>query len=318
MPEARVAFVGTDEFAVASLLALNRSREIKLGAVASSPPKPSGRGMKLHPSPVARQAEQLGIPVVLPSGDNELAEMAARAQADFLVVCAYGRKLKKASLNAAGRACVNVHSSLLPRWRGAAPIERAIIAGDSKIGVSTMLVCEKMDAGNILLQQEMPATEGTGGQIRALLADAGAKLLIETLLGFDSIKPTPQDEAQVTYAPKIEKTETFLDLSKAAEELARIIRAFSPSPAARITANGFPLKILAAQAVSGTGSPGELISATEKSGLIVAAGSGCLKLLEVQPAGRNPMAAEEFLRGCRGRLEVSGEKIYHRPRSSAG
>ena len=305
MPRLRVAFVGTDEFAVASLLALSRTREIELAAVASSPPKPSGRGMKRRPGPVARQAEQLGIPVVLPSGDDELAEMVAGA--DFLAVCAYGRKLKAASLAAPGRACVNVHSSLLPRWRGAAPIERALIAGDRKIGASTMLVSERMDAGDILLQRELEVPENaTGGQMRALLAETGAKLLIDTLLGFDSIKPSSQDETQATYAPKIEKRETLLDLSQAAAELERVICAFSPSPAARLTANGCPLKILAAQAVSGTGSPGELISATEKSGLVVASGSGCLKLLEVQPAGRKPMAAEEFLRGCRGKLEIAG------------
>ena len=305
MPEARVAFVGTDQFAVASLLALHNTREINLAAVASSPPKPSGRGMKLRPSPVAQQAEELGIPVALPQDDEELAQTVTGCKADFLVVCAYGRKLGTASLHSPGRDCVNVHSSLLPRWRGAAPIERAIIAGDSKIGVSTMLICEKMDAGDILLQHELTVpADATGGQMRILLAQEGARLLIDTLLRFASIKPLPQDKTQVTYAPKIQKQETFLDFARTAEELARVVRAFAPMPAARLIANGNPLKILSAQAISGTGRPGELICATEKSGLVLATGSGCLKLLEVQPAGRKPMAVAEFLRGCRGKLEI--------------
>ena len=309
MPETRVAFVGTDEFAVAALLALSREAEIDLCAVASNPPRPSGRGMQLHPSPVARKAEQMGIPATLPTCDEELAEMVARSQSDFLVVCAYGRKLKAASLNAPGRACVNIHSSLLPRWRGAAPIERAMIAGDGKMGVSTMLVSERMDAGDILMQREVAVAEGaTGGQMRTLLAEAGAELLIETLLGFREIKPMPQNEDQATYAPKIEKREALLDLSRTAEELERVVRAFSPIPGARITISGNPLKILAAQAVSGTGNPGELLSASEKEGMVVATGSGSLKLLEVQPAGRNPMAIEEFLRGWRGKNKVAGSE----------
>ena len=309
MPEVRVVFVGTDEFAVASLLALHRAPEIKLSAAASTSPRPSGRGMKLHPGPVTRQAEQLGVPVELPASDDELAAMVAKAQADFLVVCAYGRKLKEASLHASKRACVNLHSSLLPRWRGAAPIERAIIAGDSKMGVSTMLVSERMDAGDILLQQEQSAPENaTGGQMRSLLAEAGASLLIETLLSFDTITPTPQDETLATYASKIEKQETLLDLSKTAEELARMVRAFCPAPGARVTVNGHPLKILAAQALSGAGKPGELLSENKKDGMIVATGTGCLRLLEVQPAGRNRMTAAEFLRGRRDRLKISGSE----------
>jgi methionyl-tRNA formyltransferase len=294
--------MGTPAFACPILEALLARRDPVVGVV-TQPDRPRGRGLAVAAPEVKVLAEQRGLPVLQPEKVKDPAfEQALRALApDMVVVAAYGRILPRAILDLPPRGCINVHASLLPRHRGAAPIAWAILAGDQATGVTTMNMAEEMDAGDMLLQRATPiGPEETGGELTARLATLGAELIGETIdaLRAGTLRPRAQADADVTYAPRIDQQQRRIDWSKPADELARLIRALSPAPAAFTTLGPRRLKIYRARP-TGTrpsgAAPGTVVSAG--GGLAVAAGRGALELLEVQLEGRRRLAAAEFLAG---------------------
>lgn len=295
----RLAFMGTSAFAVPSLSALITAGHA-IAAVYTRAPRPAGRGQKEQPSPVQRLAEAHGLLLRTPArlaGEAEEAAFAA-LDLDAAVVAAYGHILPRAFLSAPRQGCLNVHASLLPRWRGAAPIARAIMAGDRETGVSIIKMDEGLDTGPILLSEAVPiAPEMTGGALQEALAALGARLIVQALdlLARGQARFTPQQESSATYAPKLTKDEMRLDWSKDADTLARQVRALAPQPGAWCMLGETRLKVLEAEAVEGTAPPGTLIG----EGLTVACGRRALRLKRVQRAGKAPMSAEAFLRGAR-------------------
>jgi methionyl-tRNA formyltransferase len=291
----RIAFMGTPEFAVPTLDALvDAGHEVV--AVYSQPPRPAGRGKGLRPSPVQQRAEALGIEVRTP-----LSLKAVEAQSDFAalnldvaVVAAYGLILPGPILDAPRRGCLNVHASLLPRWRGAAPIQRAILAGDAMTGVTIMKMEEGLDTGPMLAMMGTPVGRKTAGELTDELARLGAEWMVEVLDQWDRIGPRPQAEEQATYAPKIRKEESRLDFDRPAAELERRVRAFNPSPGAWFEAGGERIKLLAAEPVEASGEPGEVLP---DLGLTIACGEGALAAVMVQRSGRAPMSGPELVRG---------------------
>lgn len=309
----RIAFAGTPPFAAAALSALlEAGHEIPL--VLTQPDRPSGRGMKLKPSAVKEVALRHGIPVLSPvslsvrrapeEAEEALAALEA-AQADVLVVAAYGLILPQRALDAArgiGRAgdikSMNIHGSLLPRWRGAAPIQWAVIAGDEKAGVTTMLMAEGLDTGDMLLTSETPVgARETAGELFDRLAQSGAELLTETLVRLDEITPRPQNDAESCYAHMLDKKMAVIDWSKSARELDCLVRGLNPWPIALTSLAGERLKIYAAEPADGCGEPGTVLEADPKKGLTVACGEGALTLTEIQLVGGRRMKATDFLRG---------------------
>jgi len=294
--------MGTPAFACPILEALLARRDPVVGVV-TQPDRPRGRGLAVAAPEVKVLAEQRGLPVLQPEKVKDPAfEQALRALApDLVVVAAYGRILPRAILDLPPRGCVNVHASLLPRHRGAAPIAWAILAGDQATGVTTMNMAEEMDAGDMLLQRATPiGPEETGGELTARLATLGAELIGETIdaLRAGTLRPRAQADADVTYAPRIDQQQRRIDWGKPADELARLVRALSPAPAAFTTLGPRRLKIYRARPASTRPSgaaPGTVVSAG--GGLAVAAGRGALELLEVQLEGRRRLAAAEFLAG---------------------
>jgi methionyl-tRNA formyltransferase len=294
----RLVFMGTPDFAVPTL------RKLALGghqivAVYTRPAKPGGRGMEHQPSAVARQAEQLGLPIVTPKtfrSDDAAAAMQAH-RADAAVVVAYGLILPKPILDAFALGAFNVHASLLPRWRGAAPIHRAVMAGDRETGVTIMKMAEGLDTGPIVQQRRVAiAPDATTGDLHDELARLGADLILIALGALErgSLQATPQDEAGATYAAKIEKGETRLDWRKHWQEVHNHCRGLSPFPGAWCELAGVGrVKILRTTKGGGAGRPGRVLD----DKLTVACGSGAVRLVQLQRAGRQPMAADEFLRG---------------------
>jgi methionyl-tRNA formyltransferase len=294
----RLVFMGTPDFAVPTLVELVGAGH-EVVAVYSRPPQPAGRGLAPQPSAVARQAERLGLSVVTPKtlrSDDALAVMRAHA-ADAAVVVAYGLILPKPILDAFPAGAFNVHASLLPRWRGAAPIHRAIMAGDPETGVSIMKMEEGLDTGPIVAQRRVTiAPDATTGDLHDELARLGASLMVIALgaLQRGSLQMTPQPEAGVTYATKVDKNETRVDWQKPWQEVHNHCRGLSPFPGAWCELAGAGrIKILRTTKGAGEGPPGRVLD----DKLTIACGTGAVRLVQLQRAGRQPMPADEFLRG---------------------
>jgi methionyl-tRNA formyltransferase len=294
----RLVFMGTPEFAVPALAEIVGGGH-DVVAVYTRAPQPAGRGMALNPSPVAREAERFGLPVVTPKslkGGDAAAAMRAHG-ADAAVVAAYGLILPKSILDVFPLGCFNLHASLLPRWRGAAPIHRAVMAGDRETGVMAMKMDEGLDTGAIATSQRTPiGPDMTTGDLHDELKLLGAKLMLVALGALErgSLTLTPQAAEGVTYANKIDKNETRVDWMKPWNEVHNHCRGLSPFPGAWCELPGAGrVKILRTTKASGEGSPGEVLD----DKLTIACGRGAVRLVELQRAGGKPMAAEEFLRG---------------------
>ncbi|APE29211.1 methionyl-tRNA formyltransferase [Aurantiacibacter gangjinensis] len=290
----RIIFMGTPDFAVPTLNALVEAGH-DIAAVYSQPPSRSGRGKKERPSPVQARAEALDIEVRHPrslKGGDEQAAFAA-LKADVAVVAAYGLLLPQPILNAPKHGCLNVHGSLLPRWRGAAPIHRAIQAGDAQTGITIMQMEAGLDTGPMLMKAATPIADKTTGELHDELAELGAGLMIETLAAWPTLEPQVQDDTLATYAPKIGKEEARLDFAKPADVLEREVRAFSPFPGSWMMVDGERLKWHRAEVVDSTGDAGRILDKQ----LTIACGDMALRPVTVQKAGKPAMAIEDYLRG---------------------
>ncbi len=290
----RLIFMGTPDFAVPTLDALVQAGH-DVVAVYSQPPSRSGRGKKERPSPVHARAQELGIAVRHPASLKGADEQAAFAalEADVAVVAAYGLLLPQAVLDAPRHGCLNVHGSLLPRWRGAAPIHRAVQAGDAETGVTIMLMEGGLDTGPMLLKGVTPVDGKTTGELHDELAQMGAQLMVEALARIDTLVPQPQDQALSTYAPKIAKAEAQLDFNKPAAMLEREVRAFSPFPGSWLEMDGERIKLLRAEVIDAEGVPGTVLD----DRLTIACAEGAIRPVMLQRAGKPAMALDDFLRG---------------------
>ncbi|WP_292966297.1 methionyl-tRNA formyltransferase [Novosphingobium sp. UBA1939] len=290
----RIIFMGTPDFAVPTLRALVAAGHTVVAAY-SQPPRPAGRGKKLQPSPVHLAAEALGIAVRTPASLKGAEEQAALAalDADVAVVAAYGLILPQAVLDAPRRGCLNVHGSILPRWRGAAPVQRAILAGDEETGVTIMQMERGLDTGPMLAKVSTPVDGKTAGALTEELAARGAALMVEVLADLPGHPPVTQPEHGVTYAHKIDKAESRLDFTRAAVDVERQVRAFAPAPGAFFELDGERYRVLAAEVVAGAGVPGTALD----DALTIACGTGALRPLIVQRAGRPAMDTAALLRG---------------------
>ncbi|MDU2942010.1 MAG: methionyl-tRNA formyltransferase [Enterobacteriaceae bacterium] len=300
----RIIFAGTPDFAARHLDAL-LSSEHQIVGVFTQPDRPAGRGKKLMPSPVKVLAEEKGLPVFQPASlrpqDNQ--QLVADLNADIMVVVAYGLILPKAVLEMPRLGCINVHGSLLPRWRGAAPIQRSLWAGDSETGVTIMQMDVGLDTGDMLYKLSCPITaEDTSATLYDKLAQLGPQGLIETLqqLAEGRAQPQVQDETLATYAEKLSKEEARIDWSLSACELERCIRAFNPWPMSYLMIDEQPVKVWKASAldIQSDAAPGTIIDAT-KLGIQVATGEGVLNLESLQPAGKKAMSAQDLLNSRR-------------------
>jgi methionyl-tRNA formyltransferase len=300
----RVVFMGTPDFSVPTLRALAEAGH-DIVAVYSQPPRAAGRrGLELTPSPVQREAERLGVEVRTPVSLKGEAERQAFAalRPDIAVVVAYGLLLPRAVLDAPRFGCLNGHASLLPRWRGAAPIQRAVMAGDAETGMMVMRMEEGLDTGPVgLVEKVAIGPDMTAGDLHDRLAEAGAKLMVEALARQEAgtLAFTDQSKEGVTYARKIDKAETRIDWSRSAGEVHNHIRGLSPVPGAWCEAviggRTERLKLLRSTLAEGTGAPGDIVDGR----LTIACGSGAVRLVELQRAGGRPAPAPEFLRGAR-------------------
>lgn len=306
MKPLRLVFAGTPEFAVPCLSALIEAG-YEIAAVYTQPDRPAGRGRKLHQSPVKTLALTHGVPVCQPLSLKR--DPGARAElrdwgADLMVVVAYGLILPVSVLETPRLGCINVHASLLPRWRGAAPIQRAVLAGDPVTGVCIMGMEAGLDTGPVYLRRELRIDPGeTGGSLHDKLASLGAQALIEALPGIadGSLVPQPQDPAQATYAHKLDKAEAQIDWTQPALAIERQVRAFDPWPVAQTSLQGETLRIWSARAADGSSAgaaPGEVVAA-DKTGIAVATGAGALLISRLQPPGKRPMDAADFLNARR-------------------
>ena len=295
----RIVFMGTPDFAVPSLQALIDAGH-DVCAVYTQPDKPQGRKQILTAPPVKTLALEHDIPVFQPNtlkNEDEQARLRELAP-EVIIVVAYGKLLPKAVLDIPPHGCINVHGSLLPRWRGAAPIQWAVIAGDEMAGVTTMQMAEGLDTGDMLLTYETRVGEKeTAGELFDRLAQSGAELLTQTLVKLDEITPRPQDDAQSCYAHMLDKQMAVIDWSRSAHEIDCLIRGLNPWPIALTTLSGERLKVFAAEKAAGNGEPGTVLEADPKKGLTVACGEGALKLTEIQMVGGKRMKATDFLRG---------------------
>jgi methionyl-tRNA formyltransferase len=293
----RLVFMGTPDFAVSSLIEL-AVRGHDIAAVYTRAPKPAGRGMEMQVTPVEREARRLKLPVFTPKTlrDAEAQVTFQSHQADAAVVVAYGLILPKPVLDAPKLGCFNVHASLLPRWRGAAPINRAVMAGDAESGVTIMKMDEGLDTGAMAMVERAQITaDMTAGDLHDLLSRLGADLMARTLAAVEraSLTLTPQPAKGVTYAEKISKSETRVDWTRSWSEVHDHIRGLSPFPGAWFELDGVRVKVLRATKGEGSGAPGTLLD----DRLTIACGDGAVRLTQVQRAGKQPMAAEDFLRG---------------------
>lgn len=291
----RIVFMGTPDFAVPTLAALHDAAH-DIAAVYTQPPRPAGRGKKLQPSPVQVEAEIRHLEVRHPASLKSPEEQArfAALEADLAVVAAYGLILPRAVLAAPRLGCLNVHASILPRWRGAAPVQRAILAGDEATGITIMQMEAGLDTGPMLAFARTQVAGKTAGELTAELAELGAQLMVGTLTDLASLHPVPQDDAQATYASKIDKAESRIDWSESAAAIERQVRAFAPAPGAWFEHEGERYRVLSAQVAEGTGgAPGTVID----DALGVATGDGVLRPLTVQRAGKPAMDTAALLRG---------------------
>ncbi len=299
MTSLRLAFMGSPDFALPALRALAASGH-EIAAVYAQPPRPAGRGHRERPCPVHEYAEGRGWAVHTPRSlkDPAVRRAFAALALDAAVVVAYGLILPPAVLAAPRLGCLNAHASLLPRWRGAAPIQRAILAGDRETGVTIMAVDEGLDTGPIFLREAVPIeAETTAAELHDRLAELGARMIVDALEGLAAgrLEARPQPAEGVTYAAKLARGEGHLDWRRPARELERAIRAFTPWPGAEFEANGARIKVLAAEVVADApeAAPGTVLDAR----LTVACGDGALRLTRVQRAGKAAMTVEDFLRG---------------------
>ena len=306
----RIAFMGTPDFAariLRDLAAWAGANGHEVVAVYSQPPREAGRGKKPQPSPVHRLADTLGVPVFTPERLKSAEDQQAFAALDLdvAVVAAYGLILPKPVLDAPRLGCLNVHASLLPRWRGAAPIQRAIMAGDAKTGVCIMRMEEGLDTGPVYRRREIPIDpQMTAGELHDALAELGGEPLFEALADVQAgAAPEPQPEDGVTYAKKIDKAEARIDWSRPAAEVDRQIRGLSPFPGAWFELRGERIKVLRSRVAAGAGTPGTALD----DGLTVACDDGAVALSELQRAGKGAMDAAALLRGFPvGKGEVLG------------
>ncbi len=296
----RIVFAGTPAFAASALQALIEARH-EIVLVLARPDRPAGRGLKLAPCEVKKLAEKARLPLLQPQKlkDVQLARLRT-AGAQLMVVAAYGLILPRAILELFPAGCINIHASLLPRWRGAAPIQRAILAGDSETGISIMRMEEGLDSGPVyLLRRIAIAAHDTAGTVHDKLAALGARCIVETLpaIADGKLEAVPQNEADVTYAPKITKIEAAIDWRRDAAEVDRQVRAFNPFPGAYSMLRGEPLKIWrAAPAPASPAPPGTILNA-DAQGIVVACGNGALCVTELQRAGGKRLAAADLLHG---------------------
>jgi len=294
----RLVFAGTPEFAARALAALIAAgHDIPL--VLTQPDRPAGRGMKLRMSPVKEVALAHGLAIAQPDSlKTEAARQAiVEAAPDVMVVAAYGLILPQAALNIPALGCVNIHASLLPRWRGAAPIQRAIEAGDGETGITLMQMDKGLDTGAMLSRHPLAiAPDDSAGSLHDKLAALGAEAIVQLLPGLDSAVATPQDEALACYAAKIGKDEARLDWTLPASTLDRRIRAFNPFPGAHTLLDGEPVKIWQAHPAAGAGRPGEILAVSPQA-IRVACGDGALDLIELQKAGGKRLPVAAFLTG---------------------
>ena len=306
----KIIFAGTPVFARVALERLHQAG-FEIVLVLSQPDRPAGRGMKLQASPVKQYALEHGMPVAQPRSlrlDGKFPEDAAAArdaiaaaQADAMVVAAYGLILPQWVLDAPARGCLNIHASLLPRWRGAAPIHRAMEAGDLETGVTIMQMDAGLDTGAMLLRETLPiAPQDTTASLHDKLADVGGTMIVNALHALNTLTAETQPEAGVTYAHKIEKAEAAVDWRDSAQVIQRRVRAFDPFPGAQAQLGGETIKLWAAEALPGEriGEPGQVL-AVGADGILVQTGEGALRLTELQRPGGKRLAAAEFLRGQR-------------------
>jgi len=294
----RLVLMGTPDFAVPTLLELVGAGH-EVVAVYTRAPQPAGRGMELRESPVAREAQKFGLPILTPKTlrTADAADAIRAHGADAAVVVAYGLILPKPILEAFPLGCFNLHASLLPRWRGAAPIQRAIMAGDRETGVTVMKMEEGLDTGPMAMAERIAVgPEATAGEMHDTLAQRGAKLMVIAIAALErgTLQLTPQPEAGVTYASKIEKSETRIDWTAPWQKVHDHCRGLSPFPGAWFELGDVGrIKVLRTRKGSGTGKPGQVLDEQ----LTIACGEGAVRLMELQRAGRQPMSAEAFLRG---------------------
>ncbi len=290
----KIVFMGTPDFAVPALEALVEAGHEVLAAY-TQPPRPAGRGKQLQPSPVQRRAAALGIAVRSPATLRDLEAQAdfAALEADIAVVAAYGLILPQPVLAAPRHGCLNIHASLLPRWRGAAPIQRAILAGDSATGVTIMQMERGLDTGPMLAVARTPVDDKTAGQLTAELAELGPRLMVEVLADLPAYIAQPQPDLGVTHAPKIDKAETRLDFTRSAEQVERQVRAFAPAPGAWFGLEGERYRVLEADVLAREGAAGTTLD----DALTIACGYGAVRPTRVQRAGRPVMNVDDLLRG---------------------
>jgi methionyl-tRNA formyltransferase len=302
----RLVFMGTPDFALPALEALAARHEV--AAVYCQPPRPAGRGHRPRPCPVQARAEALGLAVRHPASLRDASAQAdfAALEPDAAVVAAYGLILPQPVLDAPRHGCLNIHASLLPRWRGAAPIQRAVLAGDTDTGVSIMRMEAGLDTGPVLLQQAVPiGPEDTAGDLHDRLAELGARLMLQALDRLGNLPAVPQPSEGVIYAAKIDKAEARVDWTRPAAQVDRHIRGLSPFPGAwcilPAARAGVPrderLKLLRSRLAGGGGAPGEVLTQVGEGRLVVACGDGAVEVTQAQRPGRQPMDAAELLRG---------------------
>jgi methionyl-tRNA formyltransferase len=297
----KIIFAGTPDFAAAALEAL-LAQNLEVAAVLTQPDRPAGRGMQLTPSPVKQLALQHGLPVLQPHTlkDADIQRELAAFAADVMVVAAYGLILPQAVLHLPRHGCLNIHASLLPRWRGAAPIQRAILAGDRETGITIMRMDAGLDTGDMLLKKSSPIESRDNAQtLHDKLAALGAQAIVEALhlLEQGRLVREPQDNAQATYAAKLNKAEARIDWHNTAEQIDRAVRAYNPFPVATTILNATPLKIWQASVHDGSsGEPGTVL-AVEKEGIVVACGQGALRLEVLQRSNARALSAAQFVQG---------------------
>jgi methionyl-tRNA formyltransferase len=290
----RIIFMGTPAFAVPTLAALHEAGH-EIVAVYTQPPRRAGRGKQVQPSPVQLEAEIRHIPVRCPASlrDPQVQADFAALNADVAVVAAYGLLLPVPVLEAPRHGCLNVHASLLPRWRGAAPIQRAILAGDAVTGVTIMQMEQGLDTGPMLATVRTPVEDKTAGELTEELAELGAQLMVGTLIDLPLLHPVPQDDSAASHAPKIDKSESRIDFARDAECVERQIRAFAPAPGAFFELDGERYRVLKASIASASGNPGTVLDEQ----LTIACGEGAIRPTLIQRAGKPAMATAELLRG---------------------